>query len=192
MTFKMSEVSQTITIYNLRADTLEFIGAGDAYIPPHTGLPANSTDIKPPAVPAGSVAVFNTEKATWSLIEDHRGKTVFDITTGNAVFINLLGPLPETTTSLAPDGPYMKWDGNKWVKDDAAEQAAIIVDAQNKKSSLMQEANNTIALLQDAVDLDMATDDDIQSLTAWKKYRVLLSRVNPEDAPDIDWPAKPE
>lgn len=40
MTFKMSEQVQTIKIFNLRSDTNEFIGAGDAYIPPHTGLPA--------------------------------------------------------------------------------------------------------------------------------------------------------
>ncbi|MDJ3698387.1 phage tail protein, partial [Salmonella enterica] len=36
MTFKMSSKARTITIYNLRSDTNEFIGAGDAYIPPHT------------------------------------------------------------------------------------------------------------------------------------------------------------
>lgn len=191
MTFKMSEEDQTITIYNLRADTLEFIGAGDAYIPAHTGLPAHSTDIEPPSAPAGSVAVFSDADSTWSLIEDHRGKTVFDTETGNAVFISELGSLPENTTSLSPDGQYMKWDGSKWVKDDAAERAAAVADAQNTKSSLMHEASSTIALLQDAVDLDMATDDDIQSLTEWKTYRVLLSRVNPEDAPDIDWPEKP-
>ncbi|KLP38088.1 tail fiber assembly protein [Enterobacter ludwigii] len=192
MTFKMSEEDQTITIFNLRADTLEFIGAGDAYIPAHTGLPAYSTDIEPPSSPAGSVAVFSDADSTWSLIEDHRGKTVFDTETGNAVFISELGSLPENTTSLSPDGQYMKWDGSKWVKDDAAERAATVADAQNTKSSLMQEASSTIALLQDAVDLDMATDDDIQSLTEWKTYRVLLSRVNPEDAPDIDWPDTPE
>jgi len=191
MTFKMSEEAQTITIYNLRADTLEFIGAGDAYIPAHTGLPAYSTDIEPPFAPAGKVAVFSETDAAWSLVEDHRGKTVFDTDTGNAVFINELGPLPVNTTSLAPDGQYMKWNGSEWVKDDEAEKAASIADAQNTKASLMQEANNTIALLQDAVDLDMATDDDVQSLTAWKKYRVLLSRVNPDDAPDIEWPVKP-
>lgn len=33
----MSDTPQTIKIYNLRSDTNEFIGAGDAYIPPHTG-----------------------------------------------------------------------------------------------------------------------------------------------------------
>ncbi len=31
----MSEQAQTIKIFNLRSDTNEFIGAGDAYIPPH-------------------------------------------------------------------------------------------------------------------------------------------------------------
>src|SRR5690606_19607277 len=144
MTFQMSEEAQTITIYNLRADTLEFIGEGDAYIPAHTGLPAYSTDIKPPSVPAGKVAVFSEAGTTWSLVEDHRGKTVFDTDTGNAVFISELGPLPENTTSLAPDGQYMKWDGSEWVKDDKAEKAANIADAQNTKASLMQEANNTI------------------------------------------------
>ncbi|MBL7457208.1 tail fiber assembly protein, partial [Escherichia coli] len=28
-------------------------------------------------------------------------------------------------------------------------------------------------------------------LSAWKKYRVLLSRIQPEDAPDIEWPPLP-
>ncbi|MGZ2655563.1 hypothetical protein AAEQ88_00430, partial [Escherichia coli] len=41
---------QTIKIYNLLAGTNEFIGEGDAYIPPHTGLPANSTYIAPPDI----------------------------------------------------------------------------------------------------------------------------------------------
>ncbi|CAH3844477.1 hypothetical protein AI2703V1_3137 [Escherichia coli] len=55
MAFRMSEQPRTIKIYNLLAGTNEFIGEGDAYIPPHTGLPANSTDIAPPDIPAGFV-----------------------------------------------------------------------------------------------------------------------------------------
>lgn len=192
MTFQMSEESQTITIYNLRADTNEFIGAGDAYIPAHTGLPAHSTDIAPPSAPAGQVAIFSDAHATWSLVEDHRGKTVFDTETGNVVFISEPGPLPANTTSLAPDGQYVKWNGSEWVKDDEAEKAAAITEAQNTKTSLMQEANNTTSLLQDATDLNMATDDEKSQLIEWKKYRVLLSRIKPEDAPDIAWPDKPE
>ena len=57
MAFRMSEQPRTIKIYNLLSGTNEFIGEGDAYIPPHTGLPANSTDIAPPDIPAGFVAI---------------------------------------------------------------------------------------------------------------------------------------
>lgn len=187
----MSKEAQTIKIYNLRADTSEFIGGGDAYIPAHTGLPAYCTDIEPPEAPAGHVAVFDDNEQKWDVVEDHRGKTVYDIQTGQAISIESLGSLPDNVVSVAPDGSYEKWDGKKWVKDEEAEKAANIADAQNTKASLMQEANNTIAMFQDAVDLDMATDDDVKLLTAWKKYRVLLSRVKPEDAPDINWPEQP-
>lgn len=88
MDFRMSEQPRTITIYNLLAGTNEFIGEGDAYIPPHTGLPANSTDIAPPDIPAGFVAVFNSDDASWHLVEDHRGKTVYDVASGDALFIS--------------------------------------------------------------------------------------------------------
>ncbi|EDE2463008.1 tail fiber assembly protein, partial [Salmonella enterica subsp. enterica] len=95
MTFKMSDTPQTIKIYNLRSDTNEFIGAGDAYIPSHTGLPANCTDIAPPEIPASYIAVFDAETGTWNLKEDHRGETVYDTTTGNQMYISEPDPLPE-------------------------------------------------------------------------------------------------
>ena len=47
------------------------------------------------------------------------------------------------------------------------------------------------ALLQDALDLDMATDSEKEDLLEWRKYRVLLARIQPEDATDIEWPVKP-
>ncbi|TGI96637.1 hypothetical protein E5P33_23090, partial [Escherichia coli] len=90
MAFRMSEQPRTIKIYNLLAGTNEFIGEGDAYIPSHTGLPANSTDIAPPDIPAGFVAVFNSDEASWHLVEDHRGKTVYDVASGDALFISEL------------------------------------------------------------------------------------------------------
>ncbi|EEH0273286.1 DUF4376 domain-containing protein [Salmonella enterica] len=117
MTFKMSDTPQTIKIFNLRSDTNEFIGAGDAYIPPHTGLPAGCTDIAPPDIPASHTAVFDTEKQTWSLFEDHRGKTFYDTTTGNQVYISEPGPLPENTTTQAPASPIDKFENGQWVAD---------------------------------------------------------------------------
>ncbi len=104
MDFRMSEQPRTITIYNLLAGTNEFIGEGDAYIPPHTGLPANSTDIAPPDIPAGFVAVFNSDESSWHLVEDHRGKTVYDVASGDALFISELGSLPENVTVIPGRG----------------------------------------------------------------------------------------
>ncbi|EJP5180506.1 DUF4376 domain-containing protein [Salmonella enterica] len=117
MTFKMSNEAQAIKVYNLRSDTNEFIGAGDAYIPPHTGLPAGCTDIAPPDIPASHIAVFDTETQTWGLFEDHRGATVYDTTTGNQVYISEPGPLPENTTTQAPASPIDKFENGQWVAD---------------------------------------------------------------------------
>ncbi|ENQ8144812.1 tail fiber assembly protein [Salmonella enterica] len=188
MTFKMSEQAQTIKIFNLRSDTNEFIGAGDAYIPPYTGLPANCTDIAPPDIPASHIAVFDAETQTWSLHEDHRGETVYDTTTGNQVYISEPGPLPENVTSVSPDGEYQKWDGKAWVKDAAAEIAAQLRQAEETKKRLLQMASEKIAPLQDAVDLGIATDDEKAQLDEWKKYRVLVNRVYTTNP---DWPDVP-
>ncbi|HDC2643690.1 TPA: tail fiber assembly protein [Salmonella enterica] len=188
MTFKMSEQAQTIKIFNLRSDTNEFIGAGDAYIPPHTGLPANCTDIAPPDIPSSHIAVFDAETETWSLHEDHRGETVYDTQTGNPIYISEPGPLPENVTSVSPDGEYQKWDGKAWVKDEAAETAARLREAEGTKSRLLQMASGKIAPLQDAVDLEFATDEEKSQLAEWKKYRVLVNRV---DTSSPIWPEIP-
>ncbi|EFH1089001.1 tail fiber assembly protein [Escherichia coli] len=187
----MSEQPQTIKIYNLLAGTNEFIGEGDAYIPPHTGLPANSTDIAPPDIPAGFVAVFNSDEASWHLVEDHRGKTVYDVASGDALFISELGPLPENVTWLSPEGEFQKWNGTAWVKDTEAEKLFRIREAEETKNNLMQVASEHIAPLQDAADLEIATEEEISLLEAWKKYRVLLNRVDTSTAQDIEWPALP-
>ncbi|KXN60574.1 phage tail protein, partial [Escherichia coli] len=94
MVFRMSEQPRTIKIYNLLAGTNEFIGEGDAYIPPHTGLPANSTDIAPPDIPAGFVAVFNSDEASSHLVEDHRGIPVYHVASGEEVVISESARLP--------------------------------------------------------------------------------------------------
>ncbi|WP_309297217.1 tail fiber assembly protein [Providencia rettgeri] len=67
----------------------------------------------------------------------------------------------------------------------------LIAEVEQQKQSLLAEANNAIAPLQDAVDLDMATDEEKAKLTAWKTYRVYLNRVDTSTAPDIEWPVKP-
>lgn len=67
----------------------------------------------------------------------------------------------------------------------------LIAEAEQQKQLLLAEANNTIVPLQDAVDLDIATNEEIAKLKAWKTYRVYLNRVDTSTAPDIEWPVKP-
>ncbi|KAB8309596.1 tail fiber assembly protein, partial [Rouxiella chamberiensis] len=45
--------------------------------------------------------------------------------------------------------------------------------------------------LQDAKELDIATDDELSQLREWMLYRVQLSRIDPTLAPDIIWPEIP-
>lgn len=67
----------------------------------------------------------------------------------------------------------------------------LVAEAEAKKQYLLSEAADAIAPLQDAVDLDMATPEEEALLKEWKKYRVLLNRVDTSAAPDITWPVKP-
>lgn len=191
MTFKMSETDQTVTVYNLRSDTNEFIGSGDAFIPAHTGLPANCTTIKPPIIKVGFVSIFDEEKQKWISSEDHRGEVVFDTENGNELEITELGAHPVGTTTLAPPNAWQKWNGKAWEDDAEAMRTELISETEAEKKRLLKLANNAIATLQDAVDLDMATEEEALLLAAWKKYRVLLNRIQPEDAAEIVWPEVP-
>ncbi|MEQ7920258.1 tail fiber assembly protein [Xanthomonas sp. WHRI 1810A] len=66
-------------------------------------------------------------------------------------------------------------------------------DALAEYARLRALADFVVAPLQDAVDVDEATDDDIALLKAWKKYRVALNRVTdqPGYPATINWPAAP-
>jgi len=95
-----------------------------------------------------------------------------------------LGQPPEGKTVGAGE------DGHpSWVDMPPPSKEDLLLQAIDKKSSLMAVASAKIAPLQDAVDLDMATPQEVAALKAWKQYRVLLNRVDPA-APQ--WPEVPK
>lgn len=71
--------------------------------------------------------------------------------------------------------------------------AEILADACRIRDELLSVAAIRIAPLQDAVDLDDASDTDMASLKSWKQYRVSVNRISdqPEYPKTIDWPATP-
>ncbi|MFZ4833095.1 tail fiber assembly protein [Rouxiella sp. Mn2063] len=71
-------------------------------------------------------------------------------------------------------------------------QESVIFQTTIKKSNLISEAAIAMMPLQDAVDLDVATDDELAKLKLWKEYRVALNRLDITQAPDITWPVSPD
>ncbi len=121
-----------------------------------------------------------------------RGKIAYDTQNRQKCEITELGKLPETLTFKQPATDFDTWDGEKWVTDTKAQKVSQIEQAEQQRAALSQNANETVALLQDTVDLDMATEAEKAALLKWKKYRVMLSRVDISQAPNIEWPEQPE
>ena len=67
-------------------------------------------------------------------------------------------------------------------------QEELRVQAEEEKAELLSLATAAIAPLQDATDLDIATDEEKEQLIEWKKYRILLMRVNTSSP---EWPQQP-
>ncbi|HFZ2063783.1 TPA: tail fiber assembly protein, partial [Enterobacter cloacae] len=70
-------------------------------------------------------------------------------------------------------------------------QEQLVREAESKKQKLMQAAGDAIAPLQDAEELGIATEADTALLICWKRYRVMLNRLDTSSAPSIEWPERP-
>ncbi|MBE8614957.1 phage tail protein, partial [Morganella morganii] len=69
-------------------------------------------------------------------VEDHRGKTGYDKTTKEKILINTVGALSDNLTLLAPQTPFDKWNGKKWVTDKTEQHAHEVAVAESQKQSL--------------------------------------------------------
>ena len=81
----------------------------------------------------------------------------------------------------------------EWVEDaakKAAYQQRIINMNKLTISNLLEEANNNISMLQDAIDLDMQEGNEEERIKEWKRYRILLTRLDTNNI-DIKFPSKP-
>lgn len=172
--------------------TREYTSCYWQYCAEGVGIAAGSYTDKPAELDDNTKAIRRTaDGSAWEVVDDLRGQLAYSTETGEASTVDFIGPLPDGWTLLAPATPFDKWDGDKWVTDTDAQHAAEVAAAQAKLETLNQEADDIIEQLKRAVKYDMATEEEKLRLEAWEKYSVLVSRINPEDAPDIDWPEKP-
>lgn len=170
--------------------TGEYTGLSDEYINVGVSMPGHSTDIYPGDDEAGYVSVFTD--SGWNKEEDHRGDTVYSTTDGIASTVDYIGPVRDGYTTIAPSGPYDKWDGEKWVTDTNAQHAADVEVANQQKAALLAEAQQTISLWQTELQLGIISDEDKTSLIAWMNYIKAVQAVDTSTAPDIIWPTPPE
>ncbi|HBM3098842.1 tail fiber assembly protein [Klebsiella oxytoca] len=178
----------TAQVFHFDMTSREFIGTEEVYIHVGVGLPAFSCMEEPPVQSEYQLAVRSEDNSSWSVTDDYRGITVYDIQTLASHVITEPGPIPDTVTTSAPSTPYDKWDGSAWVTDADAQHAADVANADIQKKELLAQASADISILHDAITLNMATDDEKSRLTAFQAYRVLLNRVDTSLAPDIVWP----
>ncbi|MDS6630681.1 tail fiber assembly protein [Klebsiella michiganensis] len=95
--------------------------------------------------------------------------------------------MPDSVTTSTPSTPYDKWDGSAWVTDAAQQHVADVAAAETQKKQMITQVSDEILILMDAVNLNMATDEEKSRLTALQAYRVQLNRVDTSLAPDIVW-----
>ncbi|WP_340619679.1 tail fiber assembly protein [Xenorhabdus siamensis] len=185
-------VAGNVTVFNYSDKTREYFSTSVEYLPVGVGLPAHSCIDAPGESKAGYAICRTADLSAWEYVADHRGETVYNTKTREVWVIKVLGDYPPDTTPDAPVTPFDKWDGKQWVTDTVAQQAHKVQQAEYKKRQLLSTAKEKIDIWQDAVELNMATAEEKAALLTWKKYRVLLNRVDCSTAPDIAWPEPPK
>lgn len=171
-------------------DPVESAAAGEDVYAQLSDPPQSAADA-PPEIPPGMLARRLSDGSGWELVADTLGAW-YD-TAGHHVHIDSLdADVSALTREAPPDNTSMLVDG-QWAPDPQKLAAAQKAAQDAAVAAGMNEAARQIAVLQDAVDLGIATDAEAAGYTAWRKYRVLLSRVQQDPAyPNVTLPKQPE
>ncbi|WOO51140.1 tail fiber assembly protein [Hafnia alvei] len=189
----LAEVAGWIKCYLSHPQTREYMGATMENVMFDVSLQSGAYLDEPKLPKKENQAIRRKiDGSAWEVVDDYRGLVAYHIQTKQPVNIDFIGSLPETLTLLQPVGEFDKWNGESWVADEQAIKEAQINSAKKQKIELSQEAENRIVQLERKIKLEMANDAEVGLLKSWEIYTVKLDDVNPELAPDIEWPQKPE
>lgn len=182
-----------ITVYNYNGETREFISSSVEYLPFGVGVPAHSCVDAPGSKRDGFAIRRNADLTGWEYVADHHGETVYSTTTGKPVTVSQLGEYPEGTTTSAPSTPYDKWDGSQWVTDTEAQHSAAVDAAEAQRQSLIDAAMASISLIQLKLQAGRnVTQAETTRLNAVLDYIDAVEAIDTSNAPDIEWPQRPE
>ncbi|WP_454710946.1 tail fiber assembly protein [Cupriavidus nantongensis] len=192
-------------IYNYHHVTGAYLSAGEAddnpLRPDEPIVPGYATPTPPPPAADGWVAVYrgsdgvapqNWPGGGWSIVCDYRNVPLFRVADGSRYGLgdgyHGVGELPEGVTDLPRPSLAHVWAGAGWALDAALAAQLQLGDNKVEKSARETRARAAMEPLQMAVDIDVATAAEADSLLAWKRYFVLLSRV---DLANPAWPEEP-
>jgi hypothetical protein len=178
-----------LRVYDCHPETQEYLGFSDEYLTAGVGLPAHSYLDEPPQ-PRSDFAICR-QNGHWQYIADYRGQTVYNKQTAKAEKITHLGELPDFVTLVQPQTEFDYWDGSCWRTNVEAQKQHLIALAYDEKQRLQLQAEKELSILQRAAKLGLATQQEQKRLVEWEKYSVLLSRIDENSAPNIEWPQPP-
>lgn len=184
-------VAGNICVFYYSPETKEYMGWSDEYIQEGVSMPGNCTAIDPGEEESGTAFVFTGSE--WSKQTDNRGKTVYSTSDGSAYQVDYIGEIRTGYTSVAPETPYDKWTGSKWVKDAAAERAALIAAADVERQSRIKAANDHMNNRQwpgKAV-IGRLKGDELAQYNLWLDYLDALEALDISVTPNIAWPTMP-
>lgn len=101
----------------------------------------------------------------------------------DSIFMEFTGAPPEGKVRGVNNNGYPVW-----IDIPQPSQEQLVTEAETKKTQFRLAADFEIAWRQDAVDAGIATEKESADLAEWRKYRVLLMRV---DAAKPAWPTPP-
>lgn len=189
-------------IYNYDAVTKELLSSEEADQSPLEPniflLPSNSTFIKPEgSVDEFKTFCFNSALNTWIIVPNYRNVNLYSKSDRSLVFAAIGKSLDDlNATTVEPASNYDLWDDitSSWVHSSDLETIAKKSEIDKNVETMMLEANTKIAILSDAYELGIITQIEKAKLTAWKTYRVLLTRVSEQETYPltVEYPVKPE
>lgn len=185
----LAETSGILTVYNFNPETGLYTGSTLEFLAKGVGIPENSTGDAPLPCDMGKACIFRD--GGWQRVNDHRGETVYNTVTGEAMTLTLPGDYPAGTTSLKPITDYDKWNGDAWVTDISAQRVAAVKAAEAEKSERIIQIRDVTQAWQTQLMLGIINDADKASLTQWMRYYQQVQTVDTSSAPDIEWPQKP-
>ncbi|MDE9447966.1 tail fiber assembly protein [Xenorhabdus bovienii] len=147
---------------------------------------------KPTLPQSGDLAICRAiDGKSWVHVPDFRGRVAYHTQTRQHIEIKDIGELPPELTFLEPETLFDQWDGQQWITNTTAKYQYELQQAEYLRTQRRHQAESTITPLQYAADTGLATEREKQILIEWKKYLVVLSRLDISETTNITWPEQP-